>query len=169
LTVKKCFILIAGISGTGKSDHLVHLREKRGFYTIDTDREWSYRIEEVRKRNVVRHLVDAHGRVAVEWGFNPDDFLDFVREMSRQGARLVWFEVDGDRRPALAEYLKRAGAPPNPKLWYDQVERIQRHGLPTLDFKVVYALGMQGHSPPEVIDREIFPHENRKPRSLLAS
>lgn len=132
----KQFILLTGISGSGKSSYAKHLEADYGFRYIPTDHH-DENIREVLEQNdgfVDRHLGD-YPRVVMEWGFHPQ-FLGYVLLLKRQGARLLWFKAD--LTFARSQYLEtHRQSDPSGLAWDYQVLQIRSAHLPTPDFKIV--------------------------------
>ncbi len=132
---KSQFILLAGISGSGKSTYSAHLRDMYGFQFIETDKQIGYIEEAVRSNSgLVARYLDKYGLVAWEWGFLPQ-YLGCVLWLKEQGARLLWFK--GDPVVARSAYSKAHPEDPTCTLWHLQMQRIIDACLPTPDFQIV--------------------------------
>lgn len=132
----KQFILLTGISGSGKSSYAKHLQAEHGFHYIPTDFH-EENIREVLDMNdgFVDRYLSKYPRVVMEWGFRPE-YLGYVLLLKKQGAKLFWFNAD----PVFArsKYLEtHEENDPSGLEWDYQMLKIKHKHLPTPDFKVV--------------------------------
>jgi len=93
----KAFLLITGISGSGKSEYFKHLQSKYNFLYIDTDTQGFNYIDtrqglnmEPTNVNFVKCFLEKYDSVAYEWEFAPI-YLPIVIGLKNQGAKLFWF------------------------------------------------------------------------------
>ena len=120
--IRNQFILIAGVSGSGKSNYGEHLRSAYRFRFIETDEYQEFIKEAISSsQGLVARYLDKHDRVAVEWGFRPD-LLEYVLALKDQGARLLWFFTTEEATARWAYCAKWGGDPSRLKLWEDQME-----------------------------------------------
>ena len=135
--VRNQFIILSGISGSGKSIYGEHLRDAHGFHFIETDKKQEFVAEAIISNpSLVTRYIEKYGRVAVEWGFFPK-YLGFVLALKEQGARLLWFFSAEEATARWAYCIKWEGDPPRLRLWEDQMKRIKDAELPTLDFQKI--------------------------------
>lgn len=148
------FILLTGISGSGKSHYAKHLEKDRGFRFIDTDTHDRMRTEAVfANADFVYRRLGEHDRVVMEWGFLPQ-YLGCSLWLKKQGAKLVWFAAD----PVVARsmYAKTHPNDPNCQLWDAQMQRIREACLPTPDFQIVETYRESGFKSLNELDKEIL-------------
>jgi hypothetical protein len=156
--MRRQFILLTGISGSGKSYYSKHLKDDRGFYCIDTDTNDLMRTEAVFSNiSFVSRRLSEHDSVVMEWGFMPQ-YLGCVLWLKHQGARLLWFRAD--LAIARTMYAKSHPSDPNCLLWDAQIQRIKEACLPTLDFQVVETYRDGSFRSLQELDKEIFQVHN---------
>jgi hypothetical protein len=148
------FILIAGISGSGKSSYGEHLRSMHGYHFVPTDGRIDFIEEAINSnRGLVARYLDKHRCVAVEWGFFPK-YLEYVLALKEQGARLLWFFTAEEATARWAYCVKWGGDPGKLRLWEDQMERIREAHLPTSDFQIIETFRDGNFRPYEELDEE---------------
>jgi len=124
-------LLVSGIPGTGKSTFCGWVKREKGFIHLEFDKllEGKGSSEELSlmailnsrgSRAFVDELRKLDKKVAVEWGFHPNN-LPQVREMVEAGAEAWWF--DGDRPAAREAFRNVKGAAKLPA-FDQQVARI---------------------------------------------
>jgi hypothetical protein len=154
LPLPKQFLLITGISGSGKSSYAKHLHDAHEFHFANTDEDEGLIKEAVFLNHglVVRYLGE-YRLVAWEWGFRPE-LLKYVLALKRQGAKLLWFKAD--LVVARSMYAKAHPEDPNCVLWDAQIQGIEEARLPTDAFQIVETFRNGMFRPHEELDDEIL-------------
>jgi len=148
------FILLAGISGSGKSHYAKHLEKDRGFHFIETDSNDVMRNEaDFSNAEFVRRLLAEHDKVVMEWGFLPQ-YLGCVLSLKKQGAKLLWFKAD--LVVARSMYAKAHPNDSNCMFWDAQMQRIREACLPTSDFQIVETCRGGSFRSSSELDKEIL-------------
>ncbi len=151
--IRNQFILLTGISGSGKSRYGEHLQQAYGFRFIETDEDDRVRTEAVRSNaGFVARYLNESDHIAMEWGFLPQS-LGCVLKLKEQGARLLWFRAD-DVIARSAYFAKWLGSPDKMLLWDIQRERIREACLPTSDFQIVETFRDGNFRPYDELDEE---------------
>ena len=151
----KQFLLITGISGSGKSTYCQYLQKEYAFYCIMVDDQPSF-IQEATLSNagLVDRYLEKHDCMVVEWGFAPH-LLHFVLGLKDQGAKLLWFNCPENL--AFSNYsAKWNNDPSRLGLWHAQFNNIKQANLPTFDFQVVETMRDGNFRPYEELDREVL-------------
>jgi len=110
------FILITGISGSGKSSYGKHLGKTHGYHFIPTDERTDFIGEAVYSNDgLVARYRNKHGHVAVEWGFLPQ-LLHYVLALKEQARDYSGFSLLKKRLP-VGVLCKMGGDPSRLRLW----------------------------------------------------
>lgn len=157
----KQFLLITGISGSGKSEYCSYLQRKYGFFHHEEDaqgrnfRTKQGQVIEPNNPNFVTLYLEKYDSVTMEWGFIPGLFLATVLGLKNQGAKLFWFRCPDER--ALENYSKKWNWN-NARIqdWHAQINRIRKANLPTKDFQIVETMRDGRFRPHEELDNEVL-------------
>ncbi len=91
----------------------------------------------------------------MEWGFVPDLYLENVRALKNQGAKLLWFT--GDEAIVFQAYYERCkGDPPALAAREVQMKKIKEHNLPTADFQIVETTRSNGFKRLRELDEQVL-------------
>lgn len=95
----------------------------------------------ISRRAFVTQLFQYHDRIALDWGF-PVTCLSWVKELQKEGVRLIWFA--GDLARAKEIFISREGNK-GLEIFDKQVTAVQKANYPIpLDCVVVHALFSSG-------------------------
>jgi hypothetical protein len=158
--LEKQFILITGVSGSGKTEYGQYLELAHEFLFIETDKcipfiEIATSPENPLQSDLVRRYVDMLGLVVVEWGFQVR-FLDHVIALNKQGGKLFWFTAPDEC--AFPAYLRKWGDSQwTRRAWKLQRESQRKAGLPTAHFQTIETTRPDGSfKTHEELDKQIL-------------
>src|SRR3989344_2387558 len=106
--MKRNFILIAGIPGTGKTTFGNFLEKNYGY--VHVDMEENHRTSEILTDTEVfiKEHFSGNKDIVATWGFSPDqETIDVVNKLRTFGFKIFWF--DGNRDSAHKATMNRAG------------------------------------------------------------
>lgn len=145
---KQSAILLSGIPATGKSTFASYLSREHSFAHYDLECHplgWPHpelkAVWDSSRRAFITQLRQHHNRIALDWGF-PVSYLSWVKELQKEGVRLIWFA--GDLARAREVFSSRCGNK-GLEIFDNQVTAVQKANYPIpLDCTVVHALSSSG-------------------------
>lgn len=141
-------ILLSGIPATGKSTFARYLSREHGFAHYDLECHplgWPHpelkAVWDNSRYAFVTQLRQYHDRIVLDWGF-PVSYLTWVKELQKEGVRLIWFA--GDLARARKVFISRGGNK-ELEIFDQQVTSIQEANYPIpLDCVIVNSLPSSG-------------------------